>query len=178
LGIKVFSFQGSVFSCEKECDLKLNSYKLKTPTEGGCVIFAGFRQVEELPFFYAGAGAFIHPALAEPWGLVINEAMASGLPILSSRNVGAAEELVQEGVNGFSFDPEDLEGLAGLMAQMAGISVEKRLAMGKASERLILEWGPERFARGAEEAAGLALAGSAKRAGVLDRVLLEVLIRR
>jgi len=144
----------------------------------GAVIFAGFRQVEELPFFYAGAGAFIHPALAEPWGLVINEAMASGLPILSSNNVGAAEELVQGGVNGFSFDPENVDELAGLMGRVAGMSPEERVAMGEASRRLIAEWGPERFARGAEEAARLALAGPAKRAGVFDRVLLEVLIRR
>jgi glycosyltransferase involved in cell wall biosynthesis len=171
LGVQGFS------GAERE-NLKLNSYKLKTPAGGGCVIFAGFRQVEELPFFYAGAGAFIHPAVSEPWGLVINEAMASGLPILSSGNVGAAEELVQEGVNGFSFDPDDVEGLAGLMAQMAGVSVEKRLAMGKASERLILEWGPERFARGAQEAARSALSVPTKCAGILDRILLEMLIRK
>jgi len=178
LGVQVFSVQESVFSREKECDLKLNSYKLKTPAEGGCVIFAGFRQVEELPFFYAGAGAFIHPAVSEPWGLVINEAMASGLPILSSGNVGAAEELVQEGVNGFWFDPDDVEGLAGFMAQMAGMSVEKRLAMGKASERLILEWGPERFSIGAQEAARAAMSAPMKCAGILDRILLEMLIRK
>jgi glycosyltransferase involved in cell wall biosynthesis len=142
------------------------------------VIFAGFRQVGELRDFYAGAGVFIHPALSEPWGLVINEAMASGLPILTSNNVGAAEELVREGVNGFSFDPEDVEELAGLMGRVAGMSPEERLAMGEASLRLIAEWGPERFARGAEEAARLALAGPAKRAGVFDRMLLEVLIHK
>ena len=178
LGVQVFSVQESVFSREKECDLKLNSYKLKTPAESDCVIFAGFRQVEELPIFYAEAGAFIHPAVSEPWGLVINEAMASGLPILSSGNVGAAEELVQEGVNGFWFDPDDVEGLAGFMAQMAGMSVEKRLAMGKASERLILEWGPERFARGAQEAVRVAMSAPMKCAGILDRILLEMLIRK
>jgi glycosyltransferase involved in cell wall biosynthesis len=144
----------------------------------GAVIFAGFRQVGELRDFYAGAGAFIHPALAEPWGLVINEAMASGLPVISSRNVGAAEELVREGVNGFLFDPEDVEELAGLMGRVAEMPREERLAMGEASRGLIAEWGPERFARGAEEAARLAMAGPAKRAGVFDRVLLEVLIRR
>ena len=178
LGINVFSFQGSVFSREKKGDLKLNSYKLKTPAEGGCVIFAGFRQVEELPFFYAGAGAFIHPAVSEPWGLVINEAMASRLPILSSGNVGAAEELVQEGVNGFSFNPDDVEGLAELMAQMAGMSVVKRLAMGRASERSILEWGPERFARGAQEAVHVAMSAPTRCAGIFDRFLLEMLIRK
>jgi glycosyltransferase involved in cell wall biosynthesis len=160
-----------------EC-LKLNSYKLKTRTEAGLVVFAGFRQVEELPFFYAGAGAFIHPALSEPWGLVINEAMASGLPILSSGNVGAAEALVQDGVNGFSFDPEDVDELAGIMAQMAGMSEEKRVAMGMESERLVLEWGPERFAHGVQEAVRAAMSAPAKCAGILDWILLEILIRK
>jgi 1,2-diacylglycerol 3-alpha-glucosyltransferase len=179
LGIKVFSFQGLVFSREKEGqNLKLNSYKLKTPVEGGLVVFAGFRQVEELPFFYGGAGAFIHAALSEPWGLVINEAMASGLPILSSKNVGAAEELVHHGVNGFTFDPENIEELAGLLMKMSQMRQEDREAMGEASRRLIADWGPERFALGAQEAARAAMSAPPKRAGILDRILLEILIRQ
>ena len=109
---------------------------------------------------------------------MINEAMASRLPILSSGNVGAAEELVQEGVNGFSFNPDDVEGLAELMAQMAGMSVVKRLAMGRASERSILEWGPERFARGAQEAVHVAMSAPTRCAGIFDRFLLEMLIRK
>jgi glycosyltransferase involved in cell wall biosynthesis len=71
------------------------------PLTSGTVFFPGFRQIDDLPRFYAHAGAFVHPAMEEPWGLVINEAMACGLPVLSSRNVGAAEELVDEGVNGW-----------------------------------------------------------------------------
>lgn len=169
--------RGVTESHNGEC-FKLNYYKIKTLAESGLVVFAGFRQVEELPFFYGGAGVFIHPALSEPWGLVINEAMASGLPILSSGNVGAAEELVQEGVNGYLFDPEDVEELAGLMARMAGMSAEERLAMGRASERLIMEWGPERFASGAQEAVRAAMSAPMKCAGILDRILLEVLILR
>jgi glycosyltransferase involved in cell wall biosynthesis len=131
LGIKVFSFQGSVFSREKEGDLKLNSYKIKTSPGGGCVIFAGFRQIAELPAFYADAGAFIHPALSEPWGLVINEAMASGLPVLSSRNVGAAEELVVNGKTGYLFDPRNIEEMANAMSKVAGMNQEERLTMGR-----------------------------------------------
>ena len=178
LGIKAFSFQGSVFSREEEGNLKLNSYKLKTPAAGGLVVFAGFRQVEELPLFYGGAGAFVHPALGEPWGLVINEAMASGLPILSSKNVGAAEELVHDGVNGFIFDPENIKELAAMLMKIAEMRREERKAMGEASRRLIAEWGPERFAQGAQEAARAAIAAPRKRVGILDRVLLEILIRK
>lgn len=74
---------------------------------GPRVFLPGFRQIEELPRFYAHAFCFVHPAISEPWGLVINEAMACGLPVLCSNNCGAAEELVYDGVNGFIFDPLD-----------------------------------------------------------------------
>ena len=158
--------------------LKINSYKLKTLSQAGLVVFSGFRQIWELRDFYSRAGAFIHPALSEPWGLVINEAMASGLPILSSNNVGAADELVRDGINGFSFDPEDVEELAELMLRLAVLPPEDRQAMGEASQRLIAGWGLERFVQGANEAARVAMAESAKRAGFLDRVLLAVLMLR
>jgi glycosyltransferase involved in cell wall biosynthesis len=142
LGIKVFSFQGSVFSREKEGDLKLNSYKLKTSPRGGCVIFAGFRQIAELPAFYGSAGAFIHPALSEPWGLVINEAMASGLPILSSKNVGAAEELLIEGETGFLFDPMDLQAISAAMHQIATLPEDRRQQMGESARELVEKKAP------------------------------------
>jgi glycosyltransferase involved in cell wall biosynthesis len=142
LGIKVFSFQGSVFSREKEGDLKLNSYRLKTPPGGGCVIFAGFRQIVELPAFYAAAGAFIHSALSEPWGLVINEAMASGLPILSSNNVGAAEELVIDGETGYLFDPTDLQAISATMQRIADMPEDRRQQMGESARALVEKKAP------------------------------------
>jgi 1,2-diacylglycerol 3-alpha-glucosyltransferase len=118
---------------EQAKNLKLNSYKLKTSKKCGLVVFPGFRQIGELPSFYAGAGAFVHPALEEPWGLVINEAMASGLPVLSSRNVGAAEELVIEGKTGYLFDPKSVEEMAGALVKIVGLEPEERLAMGRAA---------------------------------------------
>jgi len=125
-------------------NLKLNSYKLKTPTGGGCVVFAGFRQIGELPSFYAGAGAFVHPALEEPWGLVINEAMASGLPVLSSRNVGAAEELVVEGETGFLFDPGDVNSIAESLFKMFSMSEAARHKMGVEAREMLERKVPSR----------------------------------
>jgi glycosyltransferase involved in cell wall biosynthesis len=117
-----------------ECkNLKLNSYKLKTSKECSLVVFPGFRQIGELPGFYAEAGAFVHPALEEPWGLVINEAMASGLPVLSSRNVGAAEELLVEGKTGFLFNPKNVEEIASALVKIVAMEPEERLAMGRAA---------------------------------------------
>lgn len=114
------------------------------PLTSGLVFFPGFRQIEELPHFYTHAGCFIHPAMEEPWGLVINEAMACGLPILSSGNVGAAEELVVDGVNGWIFDAESVEEMAYALGRMATLTTEARGAMGETSRRLLEERCPTR----------------------------------
>jgi glycosyltransferase involved in cell wall biosynthesis len=134
LGLKVAELQ----------NLKLDSYKVKTPAEGGLVFFAGFRQIGELRAFYAGAGAFVHPALEEPWGLVINEAMASGLPVLSSRNVGAAEELVVEGKTGFLFDPGNVNSIAECLFKMFSMSEPARRKMGLEAREMLERKMPNR----------------------------------
>ncbi|MFM7180235.1 MAG: glycosyltransferase [Verrucomicrobiales bacterium] len=114
------------------------------PLTSGLVFFPGFRQIDELPRFYAHAGAFVHPALSEPWGLVLNEAMASGLPVLSSENVGAAEELIDEGVNGWVFEASNVEEMAGELIRMAALTSAARAEMGKASRRILGERFPTR----------------------------------
>jgi glycosyltransferase involved in cell wall biosynthesis len=112
--------------------------RTKDAPQAQCTVFLpGFRQIDELPRFYAHAGCFIHPALEEPWGLVINEAMACGLPILASNHVGAAEELVDDGVNGWTFDPENVEEMAGLMLEIS--AADFPLATFSTASRRILE---------------------------------------
>jgi glycosyltransferase involved in cell wall biosynthesis len=69
------------------------------------VEFLGVINNGDLPVFYSDADAFIFPSLTEPWGLVVNEAMAAGLPVLLSRKVNACQSLLVEGANGYSFDP-------------------------------------------------------------------------
>ncbi|MGC6458297.1 MAG: glycosyltransferase, partial [Akkermansiaceae bacterium] len=97
----------------------------------------------------AHAGCFVHPALEEPWGLVINEAMACGLPILSSANVGAAEELVDDGVNGWAFDAADVGQIAEAMGRIAALEFEEISALGQASVRILEERCPtEAFGQG------------------------------
>ncbi|MBU6178978.1 MAG: glycosyltransferase family 4 protein [Verrucomicrobia bacterium] len=103
----------------------------------GTVFFPGFRQIGELPHFYATAGAFIHPALEEPWGLVINEAMASGLPVLSGSNVGAAAELVEAGCNGWTFDAWDCADIAAALRRLSDLDETQRRDMGLASREIL-----------------------------------------
>jgi glycosyltransferase involved in cell wall biosynthesis len=110
------------------------------------VHFPGFQQVGELPCYYGLASVFILPSsYFEQWGLVVNEAMASGLPVLVSRACGCAPNLVREGVNGFTFSPRDGDGLLYLMRQMSEGKLDLE-AMGEASRRIIASFTPETFA--------------------------------
>jgi glycosyltransferase involved in cell wall biosynthesis len=101
------------------------------------VYFPGFQQVDQLPEYYARASAFLHPAISEPWGLVINEAMASGLPVIASRNGGAVETLVVDDQNGWQFDPLDQAQMVDMMNQTATLSESDRRRMGEESRKLL-----------------------------------------
>ena len=140
------------------------------------VYLPGFRQISELPRFYAHADAVILASTKDTWGLVINEAMASSLPVLVSNHCGSAPELVREGINGYTFDPYRVDELAGLMTRLAELPERERESLGEGGKRLIADWGLDRFAGGLSEAAKKALEEGPKKAGLLDRALLKSLI--
>jgi len=144
----------------------------------GEVTMPGFKQYHELPVYYGLASAFIHASTSEQWGLVVNEALASGLPVLVSNKCGCATELVHAGVNGFTFDPLDTEELAGLMRRLATLPAAQLSAMGAASERIIDDWGPGRFATGMEAAVRCAIAAPKPRRTLAKTFLLRALMRR
>jgi glycosyltransferase involved in cell wall biosynthesis len=140
------------------------------------VLVPGFKQYDELPVYYGNASAFIHASTTEQWGLVVNEAMASGLPVLVSNRCGCAQDLVKEGVNGFTFDPCNVEEMAQLMFQMSAFQPFRLSAFGAASSEIIANWGPERFAEGMSAAVKMALSTPPPKAGALDRFLLKLLL--
>ena len=115
------------------------------------VSFAGFRQYQELPVYLALAGVFVHPTFKDTWGLVVNEAMAVGLPVLVSDRAGCAPDLVREGHNGYLFSPDDSNQLANYMLLMSSQQVDLK-SMGEASRTIISEWGPKRFAQSLAQA--------------------------
>jgi 1,2-diacylglycerol 3-alpha-glucosyltransferase len=141
------------------------------------VIFAGHKSHLELPACYAHAGALVLASHGETWGLVVNEAMASGLPVLVSDRCGCAGELVRPGRNGFQFDPQNLSGMAEAMAEVAADN-DRRATMGAASRAIIAEWGPDRFARNLWQAVNLAHTQPRHADRRFDRLLLRLLLRR
>jgi glycosyltransferase involved in cell wall biosynthesis len=116
------------------------------------VSFEGFQQADQLALYYARANCLVHPARREAWGLVVNEAMASGLPVIVSRTCGAAYDLVKEGVNGLCFDPDREDALTTAMVRMHGATDIERNEMGRASGAIVADWGVERFAHGIAQA--------------------------
>ena len=123
------------------------------------------------------ASAFVHASTTEQWGLVVNEAMAAGLPVLVSNRCGCAPDLVRDGVNGFTFDPYDVDRLADLMLKVSSDQCDRE-AMGQASRAIIKDWGPERFADGLMQAVAVARSRPLPRASWLDRSLLWALVHR
>ena len=141
-----------------------------------CVHVPGFKQYPDLPAYYGLANVFIHASTTEQWGLVVNEAMASGLPVLVSNRCGCASELVREGENGFSFNPIDERKLAQLMIKISGDSVDLE-AMGQSSRKIIQGWSPERFAQGMKAACERAIADRKAERTYQARVVLGAVIR-
>ena len=127
------------------------------------VVFTGFVNQSDLPALYAASDIFVLPSQDEPWGLAINEAMCAGLPIIVSREVGCAIDLVKDGENGFTPAAGDIEGLACALRDLV-IDAELRRRQGEASRARIQQWGYRECLEGIR----LALRGLGQR-GTLDR---------
>lgn len=112
---------------------------------GQRIQFRGFQQIEALPSFYALASALILPSLSEPWGLVVNEAMACGLPVIVSSRSGCAFDLVFPGQNGMIIDPADARSLGDALL-VAG-DPKWSVAGGQASHRIIQNYTLQTWAR-------------------------------
>jgi 1,2-diacylglycerol 3-alpha-glucosyltransferase len=113
---------------------------------GDFAVFAGLKTTKEIPAYYAFAGCFLLPSTREPWGLVVNEAMASGLPVIVSNRCGCAEDLVESGGNGFVFDPANESELTNCMRMMSESSPAKLDAMRQRSRKIVAGYSPERWA--------------------------------
>lgn len=108
------------------------------------VSFLGFQKKEILAKYYRAADLFTLPTREDIWGLVINEAMAYGLPVITTDRCVAGLELIEEGVNGYIVPVEDVEALGEKMRE----ALQGNLAeMGAASLRKIRPYTIENMAK-------------------------------
>jgi glycosyltransferase involved in cell wall biosynthesis len=145
---------------------------------GDRILFPGFRGYDVLPDYYGLADAFVHVSLIEQWGLVINEAMASGIPVIATSTAGATAALMSDGKTGYVVEPEDTRAIEVALKRIIDIDPAQRLAMGQAAAASVADWGPERFADGFADAVTCARTQT-RRKGLkpLDCVLFEKLSR-
>jgi glycosyltransferase involved in cell wall biosynthesis len=137
----------------------------------------GFRSYDLLPLYYGLASFFIHVSTVEQWGLVVNEAMAAGLPVVVSRGCGSAHELVVNNINGYVVDPRDEQMLAEHIGTLAACEAGRR-RMSAAARQAVSRCSLERFAEGLLEATKTAL--NSQRKGALsaaDAMLIKLLTR-
>jgi len=102
------------------------------------VIFTGWVDERTKSIYYAISDIFVFPTKYDVWGFVVNEAMASGLPIIASETAGCTDDLVLDGVNGYVIKSNDADSLFNALDKM--MSDRKRMVdMGKASRNIIME---------------------------------------
>jgi glycosyltransferase involved in cell wall biosynthesis len=115
------------------------------------VRFPGFRNQSELPAFFALADVFVLPSRHEPWGLIVNEAMAASCAVIVSDEVGAHADLVTDGVEGFVFPVGDIGALTSALTRAVS-NPEQTQRMREAARARIASWDFEADIRGLRQA--------------------------
>ena len=109
------------------------------------VHFIGFTNPVDLPTYYYLADALVLPSIRETWGMVINEAMASGLPIIISDACGAAHEAVIHEENGYVFPSGNTDALSAFIVKLFSDTASRK-RMSNQSRRLISKYSIEKAA--------------------------------
>ncbi len=134
---------GELEGCLKELALKRNISN---------IVFTGFINQTKLPELYALSDIFVLPSAQEPWGLVVNEAMCSGLPIVASSEVGCVNDLVHEGINGYIVEPNQPLELSQALEKILNVEQMRLKMMGQKSLEIIQSWSYEECKNGIEVA--------------------------
>ena len=139
------------------------------------VRFVQTREYQAMPQYYALSSALILASVVEPWGLVVNEAMACGIPVIVSDRCGCASDLVRDGVNGFVFSPDDQSRLTEIMVELASGRCDPD-AMGSKGREIIAAWSLKRYVESLRSAIDAARTSQSGRASIFDKMILSVSI--
>jgi glycosyltransferase involved in cell wall biosynthesis len=111
-----------------------------------CVVFAGPKTQDEVSQVLAECDCLVLPSLSEPWGLVVNEALCTGIPVIVSDRCGCARDLATEST-GWVFRAEATEELAEAMLEVCRLPQERLREMGQAAVELSVAYSPEACAQ-------------------------------
>lgn len=140
----------------------------------GKIKFHPFMTQEDLRDVYHSAGAFILGSWYETWGLVLNEAAACGCVLLASEKCGATKTLVKNGVNGFIFDPYSVEDIASAIRNYLRLTDDEREKMKKASQKIVGEWGLEKFSLTCLKASEFVMGKEIRRPSFVESFILRL----
>jgi glycosyltransferase involved in cell wall biosynthesis len=138
------------------------------------VTFLGAVDNKNTPSYLFDSDGFILPSLSETWGLVVNEAMAAGLPVLLSNKINAAHTLMKEGENGFGFDPLNINEIAEAVLKYTNLANEEKQNMSAKSLELIDSMSYEKMGSTLAEALFEIKAHKFKRPGPLATLLISL----
>jgi glycosyltransferase involved in cell wall biosynthesis len=128
------------------------------PAQQARIHLLGFVDPTGVIELLSGASCLILPSISEPWGLVVNEAMACGLPVIVSQKAGASFDLVRNAENGWTIDPFDTEQISKVLSAAASLDEPARQKLGCRGREIIGHWDLDRYSRGVVESSRMALA--------------------
>lgn len=111
------------------------------------VSLMGFVPYDQLARLYSTADVLVFPTFADTWGLVVNEALAAGLPVLGSLYSQAVEELIEDGLNGWTFYPDRPDTMYDALDRALATPREKLIEMGENGRRRALSLTPDAIAQ-------------------------------
>jgi glycosyltransferase involved in cell wall biosynthesis len=109
------------------------------------LFWEGYRQTREMGPYLAAADALAMPSAIEVWGLVVNEALAAGVPVIATDCSGATRDLIVDSVNGYSYRSGDVDRLADLLATIPR-EPDRWRKMGEEGARRMKQLGPDHYA--------------------------------
>jgi glycosyltransferase involved in cell wall biosynthesis len=109
------------------------------------VSFLGAKNISEIAELFIASTASVLPSHSEPWGLVVNESLSYGCPVVVSSVCGCVPDLVVDGVTGYSFEVGDIEALSRAMLSAIEIAAD-RVAVARQCLAVISEYTPNRAA--------------------------------
>lgn len=136
------------------------------------IVFRSFVQAQDLPAYYAAADVFVFPTLGDPWGQVIEEAHAAGLPIITTSAVGEVRQRVVDGTTGFVVAAADAAAFTERMLELAA-QPDVRRCMGARGAERAKAWGHDTYATELEQAVRACLA-TPRRTGLAARSMTAV----